>query len=50
MNRSKDPQVSLCERKFILDAIKENKVGLGLGHLSKAAYILSHLFDPLPSK
>lgn len=26
MNRSKDPQVSLCERKFVLEAIKENKV------------------------
>jgi hypothetical protein len=26
MNRGKEPQVSLCERKFILEAIKESKV------------------------
>lgn len=26
MNRTKEPLVSLCERKFILDAIKEGKV------------------------
>ena len=26
MNRGKEPLASLCERKFVLDAIKENKV------------------------
>lgn len=26
MNRGKEPLVSLCERKFVLDAIKESKV------------------------
>ena len=26
MNRGKEPLASLCERRFVLDAIKENKV------------------------
>ena len=30
MNRGKEPLASLCEKKFILDAIKDNKVGLSL--------------------
>ena len=28
MNRGKEPPMSLCERKFVLEAIKESKVRL----------------------
>lgn len=28
MNKGKEPPISLCEKKFLLDAIKENKVPL----------------------
>lgn len=27
MNRGKEPPLSLCEKKFMLDTIKESKVG-----------------------
>ena len=40
MNRSKEPPVSLCERSFVLDAIKENKVGEQSGSVLIQAEIL----------
>lgn len=43
MNRSKEPPVSLCERSFVLDAIKENKVGEQSGSVLIQAEIPVHL-------